>query len=102
FEVALLKGPARKERPSRDATKTIAATANSIRPSVDRRIAVRPAQIASRVMKLGTSIRIGIGRNRRRRISGYLGSKGCMAWQYIASPGPFRHCGALPPVRQPD
>ena len=52
----------------------IAATASSIRPSVDRRIAVRPAQIASSVMTLGTSIRTGIGRNRRRRISGDLGS----------------------------
>jgi hypothetical protein len=41
----------------------------SIRPSVDRRIAVSPAQIASSVMTLGTSIRTGIGRKRRRRNS---------------------------------
>ena len=46
------------------------ATASSIRPSVDSRIAVRPAQIASSVMKFGTSMRTGIGRNRRRRTSG--------------------------------
>ena len=58
------------------AANTIAPTASSIRPSVESRIAVRPAQIASSVMKLGTSIRTGIGRNRRRRISGDFGSYG--------------------------
>src|SRR6201996_5678337 len=64
----------RPSRPSSTAANTIAATASSIRPSVERRMAVSPAQIASSVMKLGTSIRTGIGRNRRRRNSGYRGS----------------------------
>ena len=69
----------------------MAATASSIRPSVDSRIAVSPAQIASSVMTFGTSIRTGIGRNRRRRISGYFGSEVIMACHYIASAGLLRH-----------
>jgi hypothetical protein len=36
-------------------------------------------------MTLGTSIRTGIGRNRRRRASRYFGSIGIMARLYIAS-----------------
>jgi hypothetical protein len=44
-------------------------------------------------MKFGTSIRTGIGRNRRRRISGYLGSDGIMAGYYSK-----RH--AAPPSRR--
>ena len=77
----------------------MAATASSIRPSVDSRIAVSPAQIASNVMKFGTSIRTGIGRNRRRRGSGYLGSDGIMAYHYIASMRPLRHRPASQQVR---
>ena len=93
FDWPLIMRATRPSMPSRKAANTIAPTAMSIRPSVERRIAVRPAQIASKVMTLGTSIRTGIGRNRRRRISGVLGSNGiCMARPYIASAGPFRHC----------
>ena len=80
FDWPLIMRATRPSTPSSTAANTIAATASSIRPSVDSRIAVSPAQIASRVMTLGTSIRTGIGRNRRRRISGDLGSSGiCMA-----------------------
>ena len=74
FDWPLIMRATRPSSPSSTAANTIAATASSIRPSVDSRIAVSPAQIASSVMKLGTSIRTGIGRNRRRRSSGYLGS----------------------------
>ena len=70
FDWPLIMRATRPSMPSRTAANTIAATASSIRPSVDSRIAVSPAQIASRVMTLGTSIRTGIGRNRRRRNSG--------------------------------
>src|SRR4051812_5918117 len=89
----------RPSMPSSTAANTMAPTASSIRPSVDRRIAVSPAQIASSVMKFGTSIRTGMGRNRRRRISGNFGSNGIMARQYIASAGLLRHCGGRQAVQ---
>ena len=69
FDWPLIMRATRPSMPSSTAANTIAATASSIRPSVDSRIAVSPAQIASSVMTLGTSIRTGIGRNRRRRNS---------------------------------
>ena len=40
-------GATRPSTPSSTAANTMAATASSIRPSIDRRIAVSPAQIAS-------------------------------------------------------
>src|SRR4051794_18438752 len=102
FDCPLIMRATRPSMPSSTAANTIAATANSIRPSVDSRIAVSPAQIASSVTTLGTSIRTGIGRNRRRRISGFLGSKGiCMASLHIASADRLRHRGDGRPFRQP-
>src|SRR3954468_4286927 len=91
FDWPLIIRATRPSMPSSTAANTIAATASSIRPSVDSRIAVSPAQIASRVMKFGTSIRTGIGRNRRRRSCGYCGSKGVMISHYIASPRAVRY-----------
>ena len=79
FDWPLIMRATRPSMPSSTAANTIAATASSIRPSVDSRIAVSPAQIASRVMTLGTSIRTGIGRNRRRRISG-IWDRRASAW----------------------
>src|SRR5262249_47930241 len=94
LDCPLIMRATRPSMPSSTAANTIAAIASSIRPSVDSRIAVRPAQIASRVMTLGTSIRTGIGRNRRRRSSGYLDSYGVsMASQYSN-----RHL--FPPLRR--
>src|SRR5258707_9523685 len=100
FDWPLIMRATRPSSPSSTAANTIAATASSMRPSVDSRIEVSPAQIASNVMKFGTSIRIGIGRNRRRRNSGDLGSDDIMACQYIAVAGLRRHCGG-PPASQP-
>src|SRR6202166_2465635 len=98
FDCPLIMRATRPSRPSSTAANTIAPTANSIRPSVESRIAVSPAQIASKVMKLGTSIRTGIGRNRRRRNSGDLGSKAIMPI-HIASAGPLRHWGGEAAIR---
>src|SRR5258708_5656684 len=99
FDWPLIMRATRPSSPSSTAANTMAYTASSMRPSVDSRIAVSPAQIASNVMKFGTSIRTGIGRNRRRRSSGYLGSNGVMARQYIASASLLRHCGGRPAVQ---
>src|SRR6188472_2228019 len=98
FDWPLIMRATRPSTPSSTAANTIAATANSIRPSVDRRIAVNPAQIASSVMTLGTSIRTGIGRNRRRRNSGFLGSMGLCITHLYSKRGPLRHAAAGRPV----
>ena len=101
FDWPLIMRATRPSMPSSAAANTIAATANSIRPSVDSRIAVNPAQIASRVITLGTSIRTGIGRNRRGRISVDLGSRGIsMARIDIASPSGLRHAAVSRPAHR--
>ena len=73
-EVPLSARAIRPSRPSRTAAPAMALTAQSIEPSMARRIAVRPRQSASSVTILGRSSRIGTGRKPRRGAGCAVGS----------------------------
>src|SRR5262249_24770739 len=77
-EVPLSIRATRPSMPSRMAANTIAATAHSSLASIASRMAVRPAHSASRVIRLGTSVRTGIWR-KRRRFCGRVGSNGLVS-----------------------
>jgi hypothetical protein len=64
----------RPSMPSSVAASTIAPSARSSRFSIAMRMALSPAQSASSVIRFGSSVRTGIGLNRRRR-GGGAGSK---------------------------
>src|SRR6266508_3464787 len=65
-DVPLSMRARRPSTPSSIAAKTIAATAHSSLFSTAKRIAVKPAHNASRVIRLGSSVRTGMKRKRGR------------------------------------
>ena len=75
-EVPLSMRATRPSMPSSSAANTIAASASSSLFSTARRMAVRPAQSASSVIRLGNSVRTGIALKRRDRNRGGDGSNG--------------------------
>src|SRR5262249_15675411 len=62
--------------PSSNAANTIAASASSSLSSTESRIAVRPAQSASNVIRFGSKVRTGIALKRRRNGGGGGSNRG--------------------------
>src|SRR5882672_265230 len=95
-EVPLSMRATRPSMPSSVAANTIAATAHSSLASIASRIAVRPAQSASSVIRFGTSVRTGIWRKRRRFCGGRVGSNGVVSMSpNIAGDSWRRHGSAI-------
>src|SRR5271165_5365104 len=92
-DVPLSARAIRPSRPSRTAAPAMALTAQSIEPSMARRMAVRPRQSASSVTMLGRRSRSGTGRNPRRGAGAALGSR-------VSGAGPESFIGRSAPLER--